>query len=386
MVTAGVYMMGRLHFVFGAAPEAVLHAVAWIASATALLAGLIAVVQNDIKKVLAYSTVSQLGFMFAGMATAEFGTGLFHVVTHAFFKGLLFLGAGSVIHGLHEEQDLHKMGGLRREMPRTWITFLAGAAALSGLPLFSGFFSKDEILAQTLAQGGIYRLLWLVGLLTAGLTAFYTWRMVALCFYGKGRYDHHHVHPHESGPSMVVPLLVLALLSLGGGLLGLPEVFHLPHVLNGWMAEVVRPGRALVAAHHGGHLLHVSHALEWGLLALGSVVALGCAMLGFQTYRHGPRADLRWSERRPKLQGFLARAWAVDEGYGRWIVGPLRILAFVVSVVVDAFAIDGLVNGAAALARTSAERSRALADGRLSSYALWIGGGSALLVSLWMWA
>ena len=172
---------------------------------TALIGASSALLQRDIKKVLAYSTVSQLGYMFLGLSAGAWSAALFHLVTHAFFKGLLFLGSGSVIHGMHEEQDMYRMGGLRKAMPRTFLTFLAGSAALSGLPLLSGFFSKDEILARNFALGGFHYLLWGVGIATAALTAFYTWRMVALTFFGQPRYDEEKLHPHESPAVMTLP-------------------------------------------------------------------------------------------------------------------------------------------------------------------------------------
>jgi NADH-quinone oxidoreductase subunit L len=193
MVTAGVYLLARLSPLYVASPGLMLL-VASVGAATALVAGSSALLQRDIKKVLAYSTVSQLGFMFLALGSGAFVAAIFHLVTHAFFKALLFLGAGSVIHGMHGEQDMHKMGGLARRMPHTFATFLAGAAALSGLPLTSGFFSKDEILASACARGGPY-VLWVAGLLAAAITAFYTWRMVALTFFGRERFDEHEVHP-----------------------------------------------------------------------------------------------------------------------------------------------------------------------------------------------
>ncbi|MBI5363627.1 MAG: NADH-quinone oxidoreductase subunit L, partial [Planctomycetes bacterium] len=213
MVTAGIYLTVRLNPIYAASPQLMLF-VGSVGAVTALIAGSSAILQRDIKRVLAYSTVSQLGYMFLGLGTGAWAAAIFHLVTHAFFKALLFLGAGSVIHGMHDEQDMHKMGGLRKHMPATFATFLAGAAALSGLPLLSGYFSKDEILGHTFAHGGPYYVLWAIGIATAAMTAFYTWRMVALTFFGKERFDPHHVHPHESPPVMTVPLMVLAVLSV----------------------------------------------------------------------------------------------------------------------------------------------------------------------------
>jgi len=320
--------------------------------------------------------------MFLGLGTGAFAAAIFHLVTHAFFKGLLFLGSGSVIHGMHEEQDMHKMGGLRKYMPRTFITFVAGSAALSGLPLMSGFFSKDEILAMAFGSGGIFYVLWAIGIFTAALTAYYTWRMVALTFFGEERFDAAAVHPHESPASMTIPLIVLAILAVFGGLLGLPPVFHVAHGIETWLEPVLAPGYALLA-HHGPP--HVGHGTEWVLLGLGSLIALVFAHRGFHAHRKDTSRDARFDAARPRLSGFLSDAWCIDSTYQSWIVTPVRLVAFVTAVVVDQFAIDGLVNGTAALVRRLGERSRQLADGNLKTYALWMGAGAVVLSFLWMW-
>ena len=381
MVTAGIYLVVRLNPVF-AASHNVMLVMAIVGALTALVGASTALVQRDIKKVLAYSTVSQLGYMFLGLGTGAFGAAVFHLVTHAFFKGLLFLGSGSVIHGMHEEQDMHKMGGLRKYMPRTFVTFIAGSAALSGLPLMSGFFSKDEILAMAFGSGGIYYALWAIGIFTAALTAYYTWRMVALTFFGEERFDAHAVHPHESPASMTVPLIVLAVLSILGGVLGLPPVFHVAHAIETWLHPVLEPGYALLA-HHGPP--HVGHTTEWVLLGLGSLIALVFAHRGFHAHRRGTARDAAFDADRPQLSGFLGDAWRIDSTYQSKIVTPVRLVAFVTAVVVDQFAIDGLVNGTASLARKLGDRSRALADGNLKTYALWMGAGAVVLSFVWMW-
>ncbi|MFN0009912.1 MAG: NADH-quinone oxidoreductase subunit L [Planctomycetota bacterium] len=377
MVTAGVYLVARLNPIYAASP-ALMLLVASIGAATAFVAGSSALLQRDIKKVLAYSTVSQLGFMFLGLGTGAFAAAIFHLVTHAFFKALLFLGAGSVIHGMHHEQDMHKMGGLARRMPHTFATFLAGAAALSGLPLMSGFFSKDEILASAVASGGAYWALWVVGLLAAALTAFYTWRMVALTFFGRERFDAEHVHPHESPFSMTLPLWILAVLAVLGGALGLPVVTHLPHLLGEWLAPVLEPGASILAARHasGGHL---SHAMEWSLLGLGAAIALAFAHKGFHACENGPGWDENVARAKPELAGFLTDAWGLDRFYQRAIVQPLVLLAFGIAVVVDQFAIDGLVDGAGSLARSLGGRARSMATGQIAAYGLWMGAAVALI-------
>jgi len=385
MVTAGIYLTVRLNPIYAAHPE-LMFLIGLVGAVTALIAGSTALVQRDIKRVLAYSTVSQLGYMFIGLGTGAWAAAIFHLVTHAFFKALLFLGAGSVIHGMHHEQDMHKMGGLRRHMPRTFVTFVCGAAALSGLPLLSGFFSKDEILAHTFAQASVghdprYYVLWGLGIATAAMTAFYTWRMVALTFFGKERFDAAHAHVHESPAVMTLPLMVLAVLSIAGGVLGLPHVFGVQHLLAEWLEPVTRSGDALIAAR-GEH--HLSAQVDWLLLGLGSVLAIGFAVLGFRAYRAGTARDERIATRSPGLQRFLGGAWGIDEAYYACIVGPIRTLFFLTSVVADQLIIDGAVNGTAAVARTCADRVRRMTSGSIATYGLWMGASVALIAWLFL--
>jgi NADH-quinone oxidoreductase subunit L len=208
--------------------------------------------------------------------------------------------------------------------------------------------------------------------------------MVALTFFGPERFDHHHVHPHESPSVMTVPLMVLAVLSVVGGVLGLPPVLHVPHALEHWLAPVIEPGVRILAAQHSAHEL--SHATEWLLLALGAAIALVFAHRGFHAFKSGPERDEQYAAVYPSRAEFLREAWRVDAGYASWIVLPLRLVAFVTAVVIDQFAIDGLVNGAGALARNVGERSRKIASGSVANYALWIGGGSVLVALLWVWS
>ncbi len=379
MVTAGVYLVVRLSPLYAAVPS-VLAVIGCVGALTALIGASSALLQRDVKKVLAYSTVSQLGYMFLALGVGAWSSAIFHLVTHAFFKGLLFLGAGSVIHGMHDEQDMYKMGGLRRHMPRTWLTFVCGAAALSGLPLTSGFFSKDEILAHTLGGGGLFVALWLVGLFCAALTAFYTWRMVALVFHGRERFDAARVHPHESPVSMTAPLAVLALLSVFGGALGLPAVFHARNAIEHWLEPVTAAADLLLFR---GQEHAPSHALEWGLLGLGSAIALVFAHRGFHAYVSGPGADERLYRAKPAGAAFLFDAWRVDALYRRRIVLPLKLSAFLVATLVDQFVVDGAVNGAAHLTRGLGRRLRKITDGSVRNYALWMGAGAALLLLAW---
>ncbi|MBK7874445.1 MAG: NADH-quinone oxidoreductase subunit L [Planctomycetes bacterium] len=380
MVTAGIYLTVRLNPVYAASPD-LLFFIGAVGAVTALIAGSTALVQRDIKRVLAYSTVSQLGYMFLGLGTGAWAAAIFHLVTHAFFKALLFLGAGSVIHGMHEEQDMHKMGGLKKHMPATYFTFLAGAAALSGLPLLSGYFSKDEILAHTFAHGGAYRILWGIGIATAAMTAFYTWRMVALTFFGKERFDPHHVHPHESPSVMTVPLMVLAVLSVFGGLLGLPPVLGSTHALEHWLEPVTAAGNALLA-EHGTHAL--DHGTEWMLLGLGAVIALVFMGLGIRAYVGGTARDEKVASSAPGLARFLQGAWGIDAAYTAYVVRPMQLLFFVVAIVIDQFTIDGMVNGAGAVARTCGDRVRRMTSGNIATYGLWMGAAAALIAFLFL--
>jgi len=382
MVTAGVYLLVRLNPLFAANPT-LMFVIACVGALTAFIAGTTALVQRDIKKVLAYSTVSQLGYMFLALGTGAFASAIFHLATHAFFKALLFLGAGSVIHGMHHEQDMHKMGNLRRYMPQTFLTFVVGAAALSGLPLMSGFFSKDEILAHTFARGGGYYALWLIGIVTAALTAFYTWRMVALTFFGPERFDKAKFQPHESSSLMTLPLLVLAALAILGGALSFPAVFPAflqPEYMHDWLRPVTEPGVELLGAAHP-----LPHSTEWILLALGALVALVFAHTAFHRFKHGPQTDLATFERSPLRARFLSEAWGIDALYTRFVVGPVRVLGLVVAALIDGTLIDGFVNGAAQAALSGGMRLRRMTSGSIATYGLWMGAVTALIAILLVW-
>ncbi len=384
MVTAGIYLVVRLNPLF-AFSETVLLTIGIVGAATAFVGATSALVQRDIKKVLAYSTVSQLGFMFLALSVGAWYSAVFHLVTHAFFKGLLFLGAGSVIHGMHHEQDMHKMGGLRKHMPTTFKTFVAGSAALAGLPLMSGYFSKDEILAYTFGMGSefnsVWLVLWGVGVVTAMLTAFYTWRMVALTFFGTERFDVAKVHPHESPKSMTLPLIALAVASVFGGLLGIPGLIAGMHGIKNWLHPILEGGEALFERTFS-RMPGVDHGAEAVLLLVGAAIGVVFSLIGFRRFAAGPQPDQRFREGRPGLFGFLANAWRIDRAYHDGIVQPIKLLAFLVYEIVDQFVIDGAVNGCAALARGAAGRVRKMSDGSLKGYALWMGAGAVLLAFL----
>jgi NADH-quinone oxidoreductase subunit L len=378
MVTAGVYMVCRLHPIFDAAVVpgtgiSALAVVALVGTATSFLAATIALAQDDIKKVLAYSTVSQLGYMFVGCGVGAYGAAIFHLVTHAFFKALLFLGAGSVIHGTGT-QDMRKMGGLSEKMPATYWTMTVGAAALAGLPLMSGFFSKDMILGSALERasmgGGAWWGVYLVGMAGAFITAFYSTRLIALTFWNKqGEASE---HAHESPDVMTVPLTILAALSILGGLLGLPALFgsageFMPH----WLSPLLAPHG--VEAEAGGH------GLEAAALGISSVVAIFAVFLSYKMYVDVP-ASPAW-ESKP-IRAFLAGAWGIDAAYRRFIVEPVMSFAHGLWEVVDAAILDrGFVDGFGRLARGAGELASSLETGRVARYAAYVAVGAVVVIA-----
>ena len=309
MVTAGVYMIVRLNSVFMAAPD-VMMIIACVGAATALIAASIGVCQNDIKKVLAYSTVSQLGYMFLGVGVGAFMPAMFHLMTHAFFKALMFLGSGSVIHAMHEEQDIRKMGGLKKALPITSFTFTLGWLAIIGIPPFAGFFSKDEILWYSFASDRGAPFLWVIGVIAAGLTAFYMTRLMALTFWGKSRVPAD-VHPHESPATMTIPLIVLGVLSVVGGWIGIPHVIgavlpgHPPNLLEGWLhysvAKITLPQDA--------------HVMEWILMGVSLSVAGLSAIFAYDSYVRNPDRPERLAKRYSRLHNLVYNKYFVDEIY-----------------------------------------------------------------------
>jgi NADH-quinone oxidoreductase subunit L len=345
MVTAGVYMVVRMNAVYQLAPFA-LDVVAVIGAITAIFAATMALVQNDIKKVLAYSTISQLGYMFLALGVGAFAAGIFHLMTHAFFKALLFLGAGSVIHAMSGEQDIRKMGGLWDKIPYTAWTFAAATLAIAGIFPFAGFFSKDEILGSSFDR---FRVLWFVGFVTAGLTAFYMSRLFFLTFVGYCRADEHiEKHIHESPRAMTVPLMILAGFSIIGGWIGWPEVFggenrfekFLDPVLKGVLPET---GEVNIA-HHA--------LLKEGLLMVASlgIAAVGI-ILAYQLYCSKRIAPELLAKKWPRLYQLLLHKYYVDEIYDAAVVERTKDLGTVLGSF-DANVIDGVgVNGAGWLAR-----------------------------------
>ena len=365
MVTAGIYMITRTN-IFYTNSEIAQNVVAIIGISTALLAATIAIKQNDIKKVLAYSTVSQLGYMFLGLGVGAYSGAVFHVITHAFFKALLFLAAGSVIHAMHHEQDIRKMGGLKSKLPITHLTFLIGCIAIAGVPPFSGFFSKDEILAAAYAKNPIY---WFLGVTGAAMTAFYMFRLYATTFLGqfRGTEEQAH-HVHESPISMTLPLIILAVLSAVGGAMGVPEILGGQHWLGHHLSSIVGEVSPL----------HLSHATEWILMGSSVTVALVALLIAISKY--SKKAD---GEAQTALGKFLYNKWLVDELYDKAIVQPLNRFAGFLKDVIEKNIIDGFVNGTGKLVQYGARQTRLIQSGQVGYYILFMVLSLVFLLLVW---
>ena len=379
MVTAGVYMVARCNALFVMAPQA-MGVVAVVGAATAIFAASIGLVQNDIKRVLAYSTVSQLGYMFLGLGVGAFTAGIFHLMTHAFFKALLFLGSGSVIHALGGEQDIRKMGGLKGKIRTTWWTMLVGTVAIAGFPPLAGFFSKDEILWQAYTSPRGHWGLWLVGAVVAGMTSFYMFRMMFLTFYGQSRMTaevEHHVH--ESPGSMTVPLMVLAVGSVVAGWVGIPHVLgktlgELPNGIERFLEPVFEHPVKL-----GGGL--ESETTEWLLMGVSVGIALVGLLLARSFYLKNPALPERLMTRYRALYTTLLNKYWVDEIYDALFVRPMKIAStYLLWKFCDVILIDGAVNGAAEIVRGSGGILRRLQSGSTRSYAAWILFGAVIVV------
>jgi NADH-quinone oxidoreductase subunit L len=338
---------------------------------TAFLGATIALVQNDIKRVVAYSTVSQLGYMCFALGIGAWVPAIFHLVTHAFFKGLLFLGCGSVIHGMHDEQDIRKMGGLRRYLPITAATFLVGSLANAGIPPLAGFWSKDEILAAAFLSG--YLWVYVIGLITALLTAFYMFRLYFVVFEGEPRFDAAHVHPHESGPVMTIPLVLLAIAAvLAGIVLGLPPE-------QGFIHTFLAP----VFEHGAGEEHHVDMGQVIVLSTVATVVALAGIVAAYMMYRRHNPAPEAVGARFPRLYDFLLNKWRFDELYDGLFVRETRDVAKG-SWWFDIHVIDGLVNGTAATVAGISAQLRKVQTGFVGNYALAIAFGLVLFVGIYL--
>ncbi|MFY9464974.1 MAG: NADH-quinone oxidoreductase subunit L [Sediminibacterium sp.] len=359
MVTAGVYMIARSNILYTLAP-ATQTLVAVIGLSTAIFAATIALKQNDIKKVLAYSTVSQLGYMFLGLGVGAYTGAVFHVMTHAFFKALLFLGAGSVIHAMHHEQDIRKMGNLKKYMPVTHITFLLACLAIAGIPQFSGFFSKDEILAAAFTVNPLYYYLGVAGAL---MTAFYMFRLYTMTFLGQFRGTHEQEHHlHESPSAMTIPLIVLAILSVVGGFIGIPEAIAAnSHWLEHFLAPVFAESAKLSEAHH------LSHSQEYIMMGTATVLILGVILYAVGRFKKYTGEN---EQEEQGLGKVLANKWYIDELYNTVIVNPLNAFAGFCKNVIEKSGIDGAVNGVGKLVAYGSRQLRLVQSGQVSSYVL----------------
>lgn len=360
MVTAGVYMIARCSLLFALAPLT-MHIVATIGIATAIFAATMGLVQNDIKKVLAYSTVSQLGYMFLGLGVGSFASGIFHVMTHAFFKALLFLGAGAVIHAMHEEQDIRHMGGLKESMPMTYRTFFVAALAIAGIPPLSGFFSKDEILWQAFNQGSIAY--WLIGWITAGLTAFYMFRLVSLTFNGVKRWSHD-VHPHDAPMTMTVPLIVLAVLSVIGGIVGVPHSLGGSNQIEEWLAPIFERANLMLPVSGSDHV-----STEYLMMGLSVIVAIGGIWYARRLYLGSPERIETLAAAFKKPYKLLLNKYYIDELYDAAIVTPtVKGSDKFLWKVFDVSFIDGAVNGTARLVGIGSDLLKRIQVGVAQSY------------------
>jgi NADH-quinone oxidoreductase subunit L len=386
MVTAGVYMVARSSGLFLLAPDTMM-VVAVIGAATAIFSATIGICQTDIKRVLAYSTVSQLGYMFLACGVGAFTAGIFHLMTHAFFKALLFLGSGSVIHALSGEQDMSKMGGLRKYIPITFLTMFVATLAIAGIPGLSGFFSKDEILWQSFSSAHGSPVLWVVAAAAAGITAFYMFRLVFLTFYGESRMDPEvEKHVHESPWTMTLPLSILAVLSVIGGWIGIPAVLGGSNQFEHWLAPVFHQaasgahGAAAAGAHGEAAGAHHSAVLEIGLMALSVGIALCGIALAYFLYRVRTGKPEEIARKWPTLYDVVFHKYYIDEIY-EWAFVRRAVNGSVwLWEMFDARFIDGIVNGVADLVRSAGDRMRRLQGGVVGGYAFSLLAGAVLLV------
>jgi NADH-quinone oxidoreductase subunit L len=362
MVTAGVYMIARTHLLFDRAPIA-LWTVAIVGAATALFAATIALVQTDIKRLLAYSTISQLGYMFMACGVAAYSAAIFHLVMHAFFKALLFLAAGSVIHAMGGEQDLRKMGGLRQKLPVTFVTMTVAVFAIAGFPPFAGFFSKDAILYAVFLNGTGGKLLWFVGLVTALLTSFYMFRLWYLAFMGESRSET--AHPHESPRSMLIPLVILAILSVCGGWIGIER-------FSAYLAPATQAHRPMPTGNP---------ALEFILSIAAVLVALEGWLIADKYYRRKTERPAQLAAALPAGYKLLSNKYYVDEIYGAVIVKPLFAFSkYFLGWVVDTAILGGITWLLAGIANISGMILQRWQSGNLRSYAAWLAAGAAAIL------
>ena len=391
MVTAGVYMIARCNVLFSMAPIA-MAVVAIVGVATAIYTASIGFCQNDIKKVLAYSTISQLGYMFLGVGVGAYSAGIFHLMTHAFFKGLLFLGAGSVMHALSGELDMRKMGGLRKKIPVTFWTFLFATLAIAGVPGLSGFFSKDEILWQAFSSSHGHILLWLVAAIAAGMTAFYMFRALFMTFFGESRVDEHVAHHiHESPKIMTVPLMVLAILSIIGGYVGVPHILGGANHIHEFLAPVLGGGAEPAKAHAGITFLSQAWAsggeggghaatLELLMMVVSVIIAFIGIGIAYLFYVKNPALPKLLAEKQKGLYTLILNKYYIDELYEILFINSLKRLGTGLWRGFDDFIIDGTVNGIAYLVGWLSSVMRRVQTGLVQNYVFSIVIGGVILV------
>ena len=394
MVTAGVYMIARMNGLFAMSPDTMM-VIAIVGASTALFAATIGLAQNDIKRVLAYSTVSQLGYMFLAMGVGAFGAGIFHLLTHAFFKACLFLGSGSIIHGMHhayhhahlddDAQDMRNMGGLRKKMPITFITFLLSTLAISGIPFFSAFFSKDEILWWSLASTRGHWVLWLMGALAALMTAFYMFRLVFMTFFGEQKTDARAKdHIPESPFVITLPLMILAALATFGGLMGIPHVLgkligHVPNAIENFLAPVFE---------HTQHLHHIeahgSAATEYTFMGISVGIAVVGIGLAWLMYCKNQQLPAKVVATFPALYRAIFNKWYIDEFYDAIVVNPTKRFGTFLWQLVDVRIVDGLVNGVAWVIKGTGRALRYTQTGYTHNYAMSMVAGVVALIAIFV--
>jgi NADH-quinone oxidoreductase subunit L len=384
MVTAGVYMVSRMHVLFSRSAAAML-AVAIVGAVTAFYSATIGLAQTDIKKVLAYSTVSQLGYMFLGCGVGAYAAGIFHLMTHAFFKGLLFLAAGSVIHAMGGEQDMRNMGGLWKKIPWTYATMLIATLAISGAPFFAGFFSKDEILFEAYAGPNASHVFYGFGIAGALLTACYMFRLIFLTFHGKPRYDEHHVHVHESPKTMLVPLVILAILSIFGGWVALPPYWGGQDYFKLFLTPVFSSSWDLATKLHPDWI-EPAHSLELQMTGIAVAVALIGFLIAWYVYILKPELPKKIAQSFRPIHQLLLQKYYVDELYEAVIIGPCVWLSRnVLWKIIDVGLIDGTVNGLAFLSRGVGGGLRHIQGGNTRSYAAWVVVGAVAVTLFFVW-
>ncbi|TKJ37958.1 NADH-quinone oxidoreductase subunit L [candidate division LCP-89 bacterium B3_LCP] len=391
MVTAGVYMVARSNILYTLAPVS-MAVVAGIGAATAIFAATIGLAQFDIKKVLAYSTVSQLGYMFLACGVGAFGAGIFHLMTHAFFKALLFMGSGSIIHAMHhymektgshdDPQDMRNMGGLRKHMPKTYWTFLLATLAIAGIPGFSGFFSKDEILWKAFSSGNIA--VWVIGAIAAGLTAFYMFRLVYMTFFGEFKPAQSGEHPHESPSVMTVPLMILAVLSIIGGWVGIPHVLGGGNHIEHWFHPVFA-GSEHISTLHQGHGIH-SSGIEMTVMIVSVLIALAGIGIAYLFYIKKTDIPGKIVSAIGPLHKLVYNKYFVDEIYEAGVVTPIEKTSdFFLWRFFDVKIVDGMVNGAATVVDFIAGHLRKVQTGFVQNYALIMGAAVLVIVLVFVW-